>query len=389
MIRHKVIIHTRLSGAPGRNQLNGILRHLGRTEDWDLRFMQNEAELIEELQATVAGVNSPDGFIIASPVSDQCCNLIAKIQTPTVLIDIRSYRIPNREKNLAFVQNDDDGIGQTAAKYLFGLGNFRSYAFVHFRQSSPWSTRRETAFASYLQQHGHKCAVYAPNDFTSAEDRQHLIKFLNRLKRPAAVFAAWDNRALEVLECARAAKINLPEEMALLGVDDDLLCEHTSPPLSSVRPDNELEGYRAAELLDKMFRKRKYPKLTLCKVSGISERESSSAVAPGAHLIRRALQFIEQNKTNLIKVTDVVKFLGVSRRLADLRFKQFQHESILETITRIRLKEVQRRLRQSQLSIAKIATTCGFPDPAYLMVLFHRKFGMTMRDWREQNQNSA
>ena len=131
-----------------------------------------------------------------------------------------------------------------------------------------------------------------------------------------------------------------------------------------------------------MFRKRKWPKSTLCKISGISERESASAISPGGHLVRRALEFIEQNKTKPIGAADVVKHLGVSRRLADRRFRQFQHETILEAITRIRLKEVQRRLRNSKLPIVKIAQACGFPDTSYLMTLFQRKFGMTMSEWR-------
>ena len=80
---------------------------------------------------------------------------------------------------------------------------------------------------------------------------------------------------------------------------------------------------------------------------------------------------------------DVVKHLGVSRRLADRRFQQFQHETILEAITRIRLKEVQRRLRNSKLPIVKIAQACGFPDASYLMTLFQKKFGMTMSEWRQ------
>ena len=381
----RVIIHVRLSGSPGRNQLNGIFRYLGRSTNWDIQLSQNESELIEELKATIAGVDHPTGFIISAPVSENACSLIGRLQVPAVLIDIHPYRIQLKNKKLAFVHNDDGGIGLAAAKHLSGLGNFRSFAFVHAKEPRPWSQRRLEAFAFFLKKSARSCSIYAPNELQTSEDRQRLTEFLLQLERPAAVFAAWDNRAIQVLECARMAKIDLPSEMALLGVDDDLLCEHTHPPLASVRPDNEQEGYCAAKTLDNMFRKRKWAKSTLCKISGISERESASAVAPGGHLVRRAIEFIEQNKAKQIGVADVVKHLGVSRRLADRRFQQFQHETILEAITRIRLKEIQRRLRNSKLSIAKIANACGFSDPSYLMTLFQRKFGMTMREWRNQN----
>ena len=382
MKTQKVIIHVRLNGAPGRNQLNGIFRYLGRMTAWDIRLTQNESELLEELRSSPEKAEHPAGFIISAPISDEAYAQIAKIHTPTVLIDIRPYHISRRKSNLAFVHNDDGGIGLAAAKHLADLGNFRSFAFIHAKDPRPWSDRRLEAFSYFLNKHNQKCAVYPPNSLSSAEDRQSLTRFLQRLKRPTAVFAAWDNRAVQALECARAAKINIPDEMVLLGVDDDILCEHTHPPLASIRPDSEQEGYHAAKTLDCMFRKKKWARSTLCRISGISERESASAISPGGHLVRRALEFIEQNKTKPIGAADVVKHLGVSRRLTDRRFQQFQHETILEAITRIRLKEVQRRLRNSKLPIVKIAQACGFPDASYLMTLFQKKFGMTMSKWR-------
>lgn len=384
MTPRKVIIHIRLIGAPGRNQLNGVFRHLGRTTMWDIRLTQNESELLEELHTAMDDENRPDGFIVAAPVSDEVCTLIAKNCVPTVLIDIRPYRIHGHRSNLAFVHNNDSGIGLAAAKHLSSLGNFRSYAFIHAKETRPWSERRLKAFTQWLKQHGHACSVYGPNRLTTADDRRQLTEFLRRLNRPAAIFAAWDNRAIQVLECAHAAKIDIPDEMVLLGVDDDILCEHTRPPLASIRPDNEREGLCAARILDNMFKGKNWPKSTHCPISGISERESASAVTPGGHLVRRALEFIEQNKTMPIKAADVVRYLGVSRRLADKRFRQFQHETILEAITRIRLKEVQRQLRSSNLPIVKIAPACGFSDASYLMTLFQRKFGLTMREWRER-----
>ena len=176
--------------------------------------------------------------------------------------------------------------------------------------------------------------------------------------------------------------------MALLGVDDDILCEHTHPPLASIRPDNEAEGYRAAQTLDLMLRGKKWPKSRLCPISGISERESASAIAPGGHLVRQALEFIQRNRTQPIRVTDVVKELGVSRRLADQRFRQFLHETILEAITRIRLEEVKHRLLATRAPIARVAAVCGFADASYLMTLFQRKFGLTMREWRLKSASS-
>ena len=142
---HKVIIHVRLSGVHGRNQLNGIFRYLGRTTAWDIRLTQNESELLEELRSSIEDSGHPDGFIISAPISDEACTQIAKLPTPTVLIDIRPYHISGRNGNLAFVHNDDGGIGLAAAKHLTDLGNFRSFAFIHAKDPRPWSDRRQRA----------------------------------------------------------------------------------------------------------------------------------------------------------------------------------------------------------------------------------------------------
>ena len=387
MTPRKITIHVRLNGAPGRNQLNGIFRYLGRTTVWDLRLTQGEGSLLEEIKATVDGHDHPDGFIIAAPISDEVCTLIARLRVPTVLIDIRPGRIPGKWNKLAFVHNDDGGLGLAAARHLMRLGNFRSYAFVHAKKPSSWSDRRLEAFNFELRQHGRACAaVYESNDLAPADDRRRMTDFLAGLERPTAVFAAWDGRAIQVLECAHAAKINIPDEMALLSVDDDIICEHTHPPLASIRPDNEAEGHCAAKTLDLMLRGKRWPKSSLCPIIGISERESASSIAPGGHLVRRAIDFIQANRTRPLRVTDVVRHLGVSRRLADQRFRQFQSESILECITRIRLEEVKKRLTSSDASIATIAQACGFHDTSYLMTLFQRKVGMTMRAWRRQSR---
>lgn len=147
----RVIIHVRLSGSPGRNQLNGIFRYLGRSTNWDIQLSQNESELIEELKATITGVDHPTGFIISAPVSENACSLIGRLQVPAVLIDIHPYRIQLKNKKLAFVHNDDGGIGLAAAKHLSGLGNFRSFAFVHAKEPRPWSQCRLEAFAFFLK----------------------------------------------------------------------------------------------------------------------------------------------------------------------------------------------------------------------------------------------
>lgn len=381
-VMKKIIVHVRLSGVPGRNELNGIFRYLARREGWDFRLPFDENALAAELRQSAAGDEKPDGFIISTPVSDEICALVGKTKVPTVLLDIHPSRIHRRRKNLAFIRNDDGGIGLAAAKHLMSLGSFRSYAFVHSKDRRPWSDRRAEAFAFGLRRHGHAVKVFRPNALSTAEDRLKLTAFLAKLEKPAAVFSAWDGRAVQVLECCHDAKIAVPEEMALLGVDDEILCDHTKPPLASIRPDSAEEGFKAAEALDRMIRGKPTPTIVTCRIKGVVERESASAIAPGGHLVRQALAFIVEHAATNLKVRDVVAHLGVSRRLADQRFHQFQKESILSAITRARIEELKRRLRETDAPIGRITADCGFLNASYAKTLFLSKVGQTMTAYR-------
>ena len=117
----------------------------------------------------------------------------------------------------------------------------------------------------------------------------------------------------------------------------------------------------------------------------VVERESAIASTPTSHLLSSALEFIRKNAVKGIRVDDVAKALGISRRLADLRFQQFSGETINEAITRQKLDAVKKLLATTDRPIKVISEACGYTDLAYLKTLFKRRFGCTMRDWRRQN----
>jgi LacI family transcriptional regulator len=151
-----------------------------------------------------------------------------------------------------------------------------------------------------------------------------------------------------------------------------------------------LEGQIAAETIDRMIRKHCGPngRLILNTAKKIVERESARPVSPVAALLARAIAFIDTHAAENIKVTDVVEALGVSRSLLDQRFREFRNETIADAITARRLKEVARRLRQTNLSIRTTSASCGFQNPNHLKNLFKRKYGMSMREWRAKEESS-
>ena len=153
-------------------------------------------------------------------------------------------------------------------------------------------------------------------------------------------------------------------------------------------PDHEKLGYVAARELELLMagRQAKDTPPFLARPLKIVERESAVASAPAAHILTRAMDFIRKNATKGILPNDVAEFLGISRRLADLRFQQFSGESINESITIWKLDAVKKLLAMTNRPIKTVSEACGYTDLAYLKTLFKRRFGCTMREWRAQNR---
>ena len=198
------------------------------------------------------------------------------------------------------------------------------------------------------------------------------------------MLAANDDRAFDAIKTLSGKRIRIPKDIALLGVDNDtLICENTQPRLSSVQPDFGKEGYLAAEILDTMINGGTPPSRTvLVGVTRIIQRESTAEQSHAGLLVQKALAYINRHALERIGVSDVVQHIGCSRRLADLRFRELQGSSIMQTIIEKRLDEVRRRLADTKEKIDVIASACGFDNSNYLKNLFKKRFGMTMREWR-------
>ena len=158
--------------------------------------------------------------------------------------------------------------------------------------------------------------------------------------------------------------------------------------MTSVFPDHVHEGELAAAELKRALSRNECLNRTRTirsKKKSIVERGSTANISPAAHLVDTAQTYIARNAVKGISVRDVVKHLGVSRRLADLRFRECTGKTILETIQEVKLEELKRILTISADTIKKITRSCGFNDEIHAKHLFKRKFGMTMREWRQQH----
>lgn len=377
--KRKVFIALKMAGIAGQGKLAGVFRYLseryGESPQWDVQLVRTRGELTRDAirHAIKDGMS---GFIVSIPDAEDAVPPLAETNVPTIVMDIHSAVLERRTANIAFIRNSADAIGREAAHFLLGQGQARSYAFLHPDPVTDWSRARFAAFKRELNDSGLWCEeLFTPDAAT-------------KLKLPAAVLAANDDRAFDLVKALAARHVAVPRDVTVLGVDNDtLICENAKPRLSSVQPDFEEEGRLAAETLDNLMRGEEPSKrILLVGVKGIVQRASTAEQSHAGLLVQKAVAYIDAHALEGIGVVDVVRHLKCSRRLADLRFRELQGRTILDAITERRLNEVKRRLSTTREKMDAIAAACGYANPTYLKNLFKKRYAMTMRDFRNLYQ---
>lgn len=379
-MRKKVLVALRMAGAAGQGKLAGVFRYLrerhGDTQHWDMRLVRTHYDFTKEaVEKAIA--DGCDGFIVSIPDTNGAVQPIAATSIPAIVMDMRDDALEARKSNIVFIRNSAEKIARAAADFLVGQGMARTYAFLHPSRATEWSLARFDAFRRILADAGLWC-----EELSRVQDAV-------KLRRPAAVFAANDDRAFELVKFLHDRKVSVPRDISILGVDNDtLICENSHPRLSSVEPDFENEGFMAAEALDGMMRSRcPRPRTLLADVKSVVKRESTAELSYAGRLVQKAAAYIDQHAAEGIGVGDVVRHLKCSRRLADLRFRELQGRTILQAITERRLDEVRRLLVSTREKIDNIAAACGYESPNYLKNLFKKRFGCSMRDYRNLSSN--
>lgn len=365
-------------GNAQRQFLAGVSYYAHTRNDWALHFDPSPDRLTAESFAR-DGETGISGAIICETGVPDLESILVYSPVPVVVFGSPRETLAATHSPVGWSMSDDEGIGAFAAEHFTSLGTFRSYAFVADPLDSGWSRGHCRGFKTRLKHLAKNISVFTrPTGEGNVARRCALSSWLKTLAKPAAVLAANDIVGAEVLACARAARIAVPDVMSVIGIGNDTLLDELSrPPLTSVAVDHEEEGVNAARLLQRMMggRMKVHRQIFRSKSMKIVERESTRAVAPAAHLVESALQYISDNAAQGLKVADVVAHLRVSRRLLDMRFRQYHSETLGEAIMRLRLDEVRKRLLTTSLSVQKVAATCGFPNVRYLRKLYRARFG--------------
>jgi LacI family transcriptional regulator len=292
----------------------------------------------------------------------------------------------SKPSNLPSVLPDEDAIGRMAAQYFLERG-FRQLAFVG-RSGVVDATERGTAFEAAAMEAGRPCHLLRPDpsgDRTWNEFRR-MATWLRNLPRPAGVFAGDDRRGRDVLFACNTLGLRVPEEVAVLGADDDeFVCGMCVPPLSSVIIPAHAIGYRAAELLDRLLRgAAPVASPLLIAPSGIASRQSTDVVAVDDRNMADALRYIHAQAHRPITVHDVLKAAPQSRRLLELRFRQVLGRTPKEEIRRVHLERAKSLLAQTSLKIQNLAAESGFRHYSFFVRRFRAYTGMTPTAFRNQ-----
>ena len=381
----KVLVLVRLKYSSGRKFLSGLFNYLSDGHACHLKLLQEPDELTAETLSN-AKREGVDGLIITLPGTSESMAALAKSDIPAVFVNIYDKAMEKRS-NTSFIWTDNADITRKGASHLMSCGNFMSFAYVHSLPSHAiWSNERADAFREALRQKGRSMTEFpASADLGSETDIAALAKFLADLPKPTAVMASFDWRATHILDACEVAELDVPRQVAVLGVDDDeFFCPFSVPPLSSVQPNFAAIGEKAATELAALIAKRRggaqrHIHMAAAKVIA---RESTAPIPPATSLVRNALAFIKEHAFEGITPSEVARRLGVSRRLADLRLAELRGETLKSAIEGERLSRVRHLLKTTERSIVRIAEETGFKSTTHLSHLFRKRFGMSMLEFR-------
>jgi LacI family transcriptional regulator len=377
----KVALLIETSNRYGRDLLYGVRDWIQkRGEKWSVRFTEQARRA--PLPGWLADWQG-DG-IIARVDSAQASTTLRRAKIPVV--DVSADR-PNSE--FPRVSIDNIAVTRLALTHLKDRG-LRDIAFIGDRRFI-WSRQREDEFRRLMARDGKPVRIY--KETTANTDRQGsdselrgIVRWLEALPKPVGIFACYDNRALQVLEACQLAELEVPDDVAVIGVDDDeVLCHLSNPPLTSVLPNARLTGFEAAAQLSRLMHGEQFASQThYIEPIRVVERQSTDASAVDDPKIASALRYINEHACEGIDVSDVLRAVPVSRTLFDRRFKSLLGHSPHQHILNKRIERTKNLLIDSDLSIAVIAELAGFLNASYLSTAFRRETEMTPYTYREK-----
>lgn len=332
----------------------------------------------------------PDGLVIEASFCPAGFPATAFGDLPVVYLDCS---VDARAGRIRKVVYDSESVGRCGASELLRVApQDCDFAYVGYRQPLPWSNLRARGFREEAVRAGRRPVVLSCRRGESPERyRRRLAGWIRGLVRRTAIMAANDEMARWVLEMLSEAGRHVPSDAIVLGVDnDEEVCSRVDPPLTSIRMDNEVAGYRAVELLGDVLRgKGGSPKTVRIDRMTVVSRKSTGEGGAASAAVVAASNFIRERATWGITARDVIERMGVSPRMAELGYRRATGRSIAADIQFVRFEEVFTLLRNGPRSLSALADMCGFRSPETLRREFRRRTGLSVREWCKRNSGRA
>jgi LacI family transcriptional regulator len=378
MRRVALIIET--SRSYGREILRGVKRFSAEKGPWSLFVEVRDLETKPPVW-----LKSWDGDgILTRSGSTAIANAVKRAKVPTV--ELRSTL---RGAEFPFVGVDNQAVGEMVGGYLLERG-FRNFG-VYGLDTEAFFVERRNSFMDFLSEHGYGCSEFQQSGRSEkpsqweAQQKQ-LMQWISALPKPAAIMACTDQLGCWLLDACSRLGIRVPEELAVIGVEnDETIATMSSPPLSSVCLPGEQIGYEAARILNDMMSGIKNDHNShLFPPICIESRQSTDIVAIDDPLLSQAIQIIRDRACTGLNVSTLLKEVPISRSTLERGCRKILKRSPNEEINRVKITHVCDLLRETNLSLDQISRRCGFATPQYMLEVFRKQVGQTPGSYRKQ-----
>ncbi|MEA2709532.1 MAG: LacI family transcriptional regulator [Phycisphaerales bacterium] len=383
----RVALLIETTGSAGRDILRGVARYARESGPWALRHEPRSQQFTE-------------GWVPSWLDGWQGNGVLGRFETDAIVDAVRHANVPavdllgvRRDLPFPLVIPDDLAIGRLAAEHLLERG-FRQFGYIGW-QNERWSDQRGKAFKEKVAERGCECATMELPTFKTLPESwdafiEDLVAWIKQRPKPLGLMLCYDHVGPPVTQACREAGVAVPEEVAIVGVDNnDVVCAICDPPLSSVCPNHEEVGYQGAALLDRIMTGGAAPAGPIViPPRTVVVRQSSSVSAIEDPVVSAALSMIREHACNGLQVRDVAENVPVSRSVLQRRFQAVLGRSVHNEIVRVQLRKAQELLKETDLSVRTIAEKAGFKHPEYMAAVFKHRVGVTPVQYRRRYQMS-
>ncbi len=373
-----------------REIITGIGDYVNQTRvAWDL-FLE------EDFRFRLDGIHDWEGDGIIADFDDPAvANALAGLHVPVVAVGGSYEDATCYPTGVPYVATDNRELVVRAMNHLVesGITRFACYSLPE-SPLNRWAQERERAFTAWLARDALAGEIHrglATSAPTWGSATQKLLTWLERLPKPIGIVAVTDARARQVLQACIVGGIAVPDEVAIIGIDNDTLGQHlTRIQLSSVSQGTHEMGYRAAHLLHQSLGGSPVQgERVVVPPAGVHSRASTARDVAHSAPVMRALHYIRQYACQGIKTEQVAETVGLSRSSLEMYFRRELKRSVHDEILQHKLQRCFDLLGKTSMGIAEVARASGFRSVQYLNTVFKRELGATPASWRESHRNAA